>query len=308
MTATCHPTAAPSSGSTHEAPGTLATLPRRSLELGLGCSSLEACLSHRSVPDSTMPGFASRETPSFPAHTPLHPRTKLPGFPLPSGEEAQAPGRRRAWRAPPGARPRCGPAPRLPAGAERGSRHRLRPAGTPPAVPPAPAAGRRGAAERRPRGAGSSTPTCLSCACPRPAEAFRLAPPGFPGDPTLPGFSASFPVFGASLASLLRRPSSGATSARPAAQHTVSRCHEAAPPAPVPHSPFFCGRWVSLTARPPASLEGAAREHPLAPSLSPSLTVITAPSSANHPRHSSGRFCFLFLTLTPEPTFTDART
>lgn len=73
--------------------------------------------------------------------------------------------------------------------------YRLHGAGTPLAVPPAPALDRRGAAGRRPCGAGSSTPTCPSCARPRPADATRLAPPGFPGGPTLRGRYASLPAF-----------------------------------------------------------------------------------------------------------------
>lgn len=79
---------------------------------------------------------------------PNHPWTKPPafGFPLRRFKEARAAGKGRAWRAPPGVGPGCG----------AGRASQPSPARWLPRLHP-----RCGAAERRPGGAGGSTPTCL---------------------------------------------------------------------------------------------------------------------------------------------------
>lgn len=209
----------------------------------------------------------------LPPTSPDHPWTKPPGFPHWRGKEARRRGkdaRRERLQAPglgAGAGPQCGP--RLWPAVWMlgwGCGVCLRRAVTPPAVPSAPAAGAGGAAGRRPRGAGLSTPTCPACARPRPADAIRPAPPGFPGGPTLPGRHALLPAFGVSLVSRLQHPI-------PGSQQACGPQLRGCTSLPSPALTFSCRRWGSVTApglfshrpRPPGQRSRRAflrRQHP----------------------------------------------
>lgn len=194
-------------------------------------------------------GVAGREAPSSPPALPDIPGQSRRASRTGAGRRPPATGKRGARRAPPGAGPRCGPRPWPVSWVPGwGCGGRLHGAGAPPAVPPAPAPGRRCAAGRRPSCAGCSTPTCLACARPRPAEATRLAPPGFLGGPTLPGRHASLLAFGVSLASRLQLPKSGAASASRAAQHACGPLLRGRTFRARPALTFSCARWGSVTA------------------------------------------------------------
>lgn len=89
------------------------------------------------------------EAPVFP-QPPLDKASSFPaGFPLRRFKEARAAGKGRAWRAPPGVGPGCG----------AGRAAQPCPACLLPRLHPR--CGAAAAAERRPGGAGGSTPTCL---------------------------------------------------------------------------------------------------------------------------------------------------
>lgn len=176
-------------------------------------------------------GLASWENPFVPSLHPQPSPDKAILFPVSSTRTRRRPwhrGEKRAWRAPPGAGPLCGPGPwpcllgsglQLRAPPEQGS-HRTRCSSAGTAAAALQKGGRAAPALVHPR---------APRVHPRPADATGLAPPGFLGGSTLPGRYALFPAFAASLASPPQHPRPGALQAG-LPNTPAGRCLEASLP------------------------------------------------------------------------------